>query len=74
MANITLSIDESLICAGRALAEKQATSLNGLIRTLLERQVEESSGIWLEEAFRLMDQTKGNSQGKTWRREELYRS
>ena len=72
MANITLSIDDALIRAGRTLAEKQATSLNGLIRTLLERQVEESSGIWLEEAFRLMDQASGNSQGKTWRREELY--
>jgi hypothetical protein len=72
MANITLSIDDSLIRSGRALAEKQATSLNGLIRTLLERQVEESTGIWLNEAFKLMDTAGGTSQGKTWKREELY--
>jgi hypothetical protein len=72
MANITLSMSDSLIRAGRALAEKQAVSLNGLIRTLLERQVEQSNGLWLEGAFDLMDKAAGRSKGARWKRGDLY--
>jgi hypothetical protein len=72
MANITLSMSDSLIRASRALAEKQAVSLNGLIRTLLERQIEQSSGLWLEGAFELMDKAGGRSKKAKWKREDLY--
>ena len=40
MANITISIDEALLKAGRKYAEKHQTSINGLIRKLLEETVE----------------------------------
>ena len=39
MKNITIALDESIINAGREYAKKQNTSLNGLIRTLLEQRV-----------------------------------
>jgi len=72
MANITISIDEALLKAGRKYAEKHQTSINGLIRKLLEETVESQSKDWLQECFDLMDRAKGNSRGKRWKREELY--
>jgi hypothetical protein len=72
MANITLSIDEALLKAGRKYAEKHQTSINGLIRKLLEETVESQSKDWLQECFNLMDRARGTSRGKRWKREDLY--
>jgi len=72
MPNITISIDEDLLKTGRRYAEKHQTSLNALIRTLLEQYVRPQSKNWLEECFQLMDRTNVNSKGRKWRREELY--
>jgi len=72
MANITISIDEALLKAGRKYAEKHPTSINSLIRKLLEETVESQSKAWLQECFDLMDRSKGNSRRKRWKREELY--
>ena len=73
MPNVTISLDESLIKAGRDMAEKQNTSLNGLIRTLLERQVSRNSEGWLDDFFATADQHPGHSGGRTWTREDLHR-
>ena len=72
MPNITISLDEDLLKSGRRYAEKHQTSLNALIRTLLEQSVRPQSKNWLEECFQLMDRTNVNSKGRKWRREELY--
>ncbi len=72
MSNITLSINDSLLKACREYAGKQGMSLNALVRSLLERTVEQSQDDWLESCFHKMDEANGNSEGKTWRREELY--
>ena len=72
MPNITISLDEDLLKSGRRYAEKHQTSLNALIRKLLEQSVRPQSDNWLEECFRLMDRTNVNSKGRRWRREELY--
>lgn len=72
MPNITISLDEDLLKSGRRYAEKHQTSLNALIRTLLEQNVRSQSKNWLEECFQLMDRTNVNSKGRQWRREELY--
>ena len=72
--NITIAIDEQLIAAGRAYARQHNTSLNGLIRQLLEQAVLPSSAQWLDECFALMDQAAPNSQGEQWKREDLYRA
>ena len=72
MPNITISIDEELLKSGRKYAEKHRTSLNALIRKLLEDTVRLQSDEWLEECFNLMDRADANSKGKKWQREELY--
>jgi len=74
MANITLSLDDDLIKAGREYAKKnQGTSLTNLIRKLLKDTISPSSEQWIEECFALMDKAKGKSGGKSWSREDLYR-
>jgi len=72
MPNITISLDEELLKSGRRYAEKHQTSMNALIRKLLEQAVRSQSDDWLEECFRLMDRAGGNSEGRKWGRQELY--
>ena len=72
MPNITISLDEELLKSGRRYAEEHQTSMNALIRKLLEQTVKFQSEYWLEECFRLMDRAGGNSEGRKWNREELY--
>jgi hypothetical protein len=73
MKNITLSIDEETLKAGRDYAKKHNMSLNSLIRKLLKQSVVKSSTQWLTESFELMDKAKAKSKGKTWKREDLHR-
>ena len=72
MPNVTISLDEDLLKAGRQYAKKHNTSVNALIRKLLEQTVRSRSEDWLGECFKLMDQAGVNSQGKQWKREDLY--
>ena len=72
MPNVTISLDEDLLKAGRQYAKKHNTSVNALIRKLLEQTVRSQSEDWLDECFRLMDRAGVNSQGKQWKREDLY--
>lgn len=72
MPNVTISLDEELLTAGREYAEKHQTSLNALIRKLLEQTVRSESTSWLDECFEKMDSLKTDSHGIKWKREELY--
>ena len=72
MPNVTLSIEEKLLKAGREYAKKHHTSLNNLIRKMLIKTVQTSTGRCLDECFELMDRAGGNSKGKRWNREDLY--
>lgn len=72
MPNITISLDEDLLKVSRRYAEKHQTSLNAMIRKFLEQNVKRDSDDWLEECFCLMDQAHGNSEGRSWKREDLY--
>lgn len=72
MKNITISIDDEVLEAGRKYAQKHNMSLNSLIRKLLSQAVMSSSQNWLDDCFQLMDRTNANSGGRKWRREELY--
>ena len=72
MPNITISLDEELLKSGRRYAQKHQTSINALIRKLLEQTVRFQSDDWLEECFQLMDRAGGNSEGHKWNRKELY--
>jgi hypothetical protein len=72
MSNITISINEKLLKSGRKYAEKHRTSVNALIRKLLEQTVRYDSTQWVEECFSLMDRANARSAGKRWKREDLY--
>ncbi|RJQ53147.1 MAG: hypothetical protein C4530_18270 [Desulfobacteraceae bacterium] len=72
MPNITISIEEDLLKSGRQYAEKHQTSVNALIRNLLEQTVKHDSSQWVEECFSLMDRANVGLKGKMWRREDLY--
>ncbi|MFZ1986248.1 MAG: DUF6364 family protein [Desulfatitalea sp.] len=72
MPNITISIDEQLLKSGRQYAAKHQTSVNALIRNLLEQMVKSHTDQWIEECFALMDRAEVRLKGKRWKREDLY--
>lgn len=72
MKNITISIDEEVLEAGRQYAKRHNTSLNALIRRLLAQTVLPSSHDWVDECFAWMDQSGADSGGRRWAREDLY--
>jgi len=72
MKNITLSIDEETLDAGREYAQRHQTTLNALVRELLVKTVLADRKAAVSEMFRLMDAHPGNSQGSGWTREDLY--
>ena len=73
MPNLTISLSDQLLTAGREYAQRRGTSLNALIRELLEQQVSVSKGARLEAFFEAVDKAKGNSRGWKWNREEIQR-
>ena len=73
MKNITLSIDEGLLQAGREYAHRHRISFNVLVRQLIERAVAPQKGQWLEDTFALMDKVNVKSGNTKWTREGLYR-
>jgi hypothetical protein len=73
MKNITLSIEDEVLQAGREYARRHNMSFNVLVRRLIEQTVIPKKGKWLEDTFSLMDRVNASSDGVTWTREELYR-
>jgi hypothetical protein len=73
MKNITLSMDENLLKAGREYARKHNISFNDMVRKLVEQAVLSPKDQWLEDTFSLMDTLSVSSEGATWTRDELHR-
>jgi len=73
MKNITLSIDENVLQAGREYARKHNTSFNSLVRKLVAQTVVTEKDHWLYDTFSLMDTLNVTSSDEKWTREELYR-
>ncbi len=73
MKNITLSIDEDLLQAGREYARIHNISFNVLVRKLIEQTVAPKKEQWLDDTFSLMDKLDVSSGNKKWTREDLYR-
>jgi hypothetical protein len=71
--NLTLSVDEAVVEKARKVAEAQGTSLNALVREYLESLAGKGRG---KEVAREMEkfwkESRGNSGGWKWNREELY--
>lgn len=72
MKNITLAVDDELVTEGRRYARKHHTSLNGLVRDLLAKNVRPQNVYWADECIRKMDAAGGHSGGRQWRRKDLY--
>ncbi|MBC6721292.1 MULTISPECIES: DUF6364 family protein [Treponema] len=73
MKNITLSIDETVLQAGREYARNHNISFNSLVRKLVEQTVVTNKDYWLHDTFSLMDKLNVTSGNEKWTREELYR-
>ncbi|TVR31402.1 MAG: hypothetical protein EA404_10130 [Spirochaetaceae bacterium] len=73
MKNITLSIDESTLQAGREYARQHNISFNALVRRLIEQTVVQKHARWLDDTFCLMDKANVTSGSEKWSREDLYR-
>ena len=73
MKNITLSIDDDILQAGREYARVHDMSFNVLVRKLIEQTVAPQKDKWLSDTFSLMDKINVSSQGIKWTRDELYR-
>ena len=72
MKNVTLSLDEETLEAGRAYAQRHKTTLNALVRELLMKTVLADREAAVQEMFRLMDAHPGDSEGRRWTRDDLY--
>ena len=73
MKNITLSMDDDVLQAGREYARMHNISFNVLVRRLVEQTVETKKDLWLTDTNLLMDRLNVSSTGEKWTREELYR-
>ena len=72
MANVTLSIDDQLLERGRAYAAERKSSLNALLRRLLEREIGQQKPD-SDEFIRFLQENSGCSDGKKIIREDLHR-
>ena len=73
MKNITLSIDEDILRAGREYARSRNMSFNALVRRLIEQAVVPRADRWLDDTISLMDRAGVKADGERWTRDELYR-
>jgi hypothetical protein len=72
MSNLTLSIDDDLLNRGRSYAQARGTSLNALVRKLLDEAVstpETAVDLMIER----LRQSSGDSKGLKISREDLQR-
>ena len=73
MANVTLSIDDTLLKKSRQYAQSHGTTLNNRIRETLKQTVEHSQyEARLEKCLEIAENAKGNSQSIKWKRKDLY--
>jgi len=73
MKNITLSIEDELLKAGREYARKHRISFNALVRKLIKQTVISDNSNWLDETFAMMDNLEITDEPVKWTRDELYR-
>jgi hypothetical protein len=72
MKNLTLAIDEATLTASREYAKRHNTTLNQLVRDLLQHTVAQDQQGGVEELLRFFREHAGNSGDWKWDREELY--
>lgn len=70
--NVTLAIDGQLLTAARRYAQDHGTTLNALVRKVLEQTVGREPESWFDDLERLADRSGGSSRGRRWTRDELH--
>jgi antitoxin component of RelBE/YafQ-DinJ toxin-antitoxin module len=71
--NLTLSVDERLVEEARKVASAMGKSVNQLIRDYLEQLTSTASPQeTIEELHRLSEESKGNSRGWKFNRDEIH--
>jgi len=71
--NLTLSIDERLVEEARKVASAMGKSVNQLIRDYLEQLTSKASPEeTIAELRRLSEESRGNSQGWKFNRDEIH--
>jgi hypothetical protein len=70
--NVTLSMDEELLKAARAYAARHQTTLNQMVRDMLQGKVGSEPAAAIEELKHLWEAYPGDSRGWTWNRKDLY--
>ncbi|MEQ1694463.1 MAG: hypothetical protein ABL901_01360 [Hyphomicrobiaceae bacterium] len=74
MKNITLAVDEDVLNAVRRYAVEHSTTVNAIVRGVLEGIAERSNrqkSEW-DELFEVADQAGARSGGATWSRDDLH--
>lgn len=72
MSNVTLAIDDDLLAAARRYAQDHGTTLNALVRKVLEQTVQPRVDSWFADFERVADESRGSSRGRRWTRDELH--
>ena len=70
--NITLSMDSTLIEAGREIAREEGTSLNEMIREFLRDKVRRKKGGSMDRFVELAKQLNVNTGGYVFNRQDAY--
>jgi len=70
--NVTLSMNGELLRAARVHAARRHTTLNQLIRDLLEAEVRANPKLLTLDLFASMDAGPPTKRGYRWRREDAY--
>lgn len=75
MAHLTLTIDDDLLRRARIRALEQGESVNGLVRTWLERFADRDAQVNATEAIIEISRRAGGSSGaggRDWTRDDAY--
>jgi len=70
--DLTITLPERLAEAARNYAHRHNTTLEDLVRQLLDRELAADSAAWVDALFARMDEAGGDSRGATWSRDDLY--
>jgi hypothetical protein len=72
MSNLTLAIDDKLLQAAREYAQTHGTTVNGLVRKLLEQTVQYEAGNGIADFLEYARQHPGHSDGRRWTKDEIH--
>ena len=72
--NLTLALPEDLLQKARILAVHEGTTVNEMVRVLLQDRVGRADHVAeaMEDLIRISARAGGKMGGRTWKREDIY--